>query len=1188
MASAIVNRQINVFISSGEAQKALDRLLEKEKLLNAELAKTGDPKKITALKNELAKLEEPIDRARKKLSGELLPTFRDLEAATRKWLNEYKKTGDPEALENFRKFNAELQNAKGQINNLEGASTSLTKKGIFTAAFWANLAANGVALAISKISGFISGIVDAGLEAEKIKAIFKNTLEGLGAPDAFERIERKVKDLQKTFSFFDDTEILNVFKKLVDFGKLTEKQMNDLLPVILNFATKTGLSLEEATAQIVNALSGGRVGTELRQFGLNLKDAGTEGERLGVIMTTLKAKVDGAGEAFDKTAAGGIEDTRTQFKQLQEEIGELVLPALNTLLRGVVGVFKGIKQVVIDIGDLFKSSGDKRKDIDAATFAAQENTKKFLDGIKDKSSTDQLKEISIWLAVVNKQLEENRNNLKKDATGSHIAFFDEGERKKDLIYLTERKKLLEDAQKVLTTKDPLGIPSPGDTGGQDDKLKALLAEAEAFNKRIRDLQQQSADASLTQNQKEIADAKHKYDEIFIAYNALIKKLGKSGIKLQFDIEDIKNLESRELQGIINKQLLKTQVERENTFVETTRQSFTKTIAETEKFFSEKKQIESQRFIDGIIDKKTYENNIIALDAKSKEQQLVQTEELLKSLKIERRKAIVESADIFSEIKDQAKQDLDNGVITRKEFEQQIVDIDAQSKEQQIIIEKTFSSSIEQFTTNVTTAKKAALDKQVQDEIAVFEKRVENQKLLKELDNQTVLTTAQTRVAVARKGSNEEFKAKKDLLALQHKLEVEALEEKKKEDLKALNDEFDNELRIFNQRLELERKLQLAKIDPNDPDAAAKKQTINESFDDIKSEAEIDAAKRKSDALVKINDDFNALIKAANDKFKKQELTDQQAHDLAKINQYAGYLQQILDITETFNRLKTDKENAELERDRHNNDLKVKNLDRQLKNKRITQLQHDREVQKIERDQEKREKEIHLKQFQRQKRASIIQAIINNAQGATKTIADNGFPLAIPFLVLQAAVFAAQLATIISQKPPEFAAGGKLGGRSHASGGNAVIDGAGRKIAEVEAGEGIVNKRTMSDRGRYTATGTPSQIISRLNAMHGRSWEAGATLVPQWRTTTPQRMNFAVMKKVYADGGVFGARSRESGVGSQQPQDNTVLNNLADVVSDLKNTLDNIQQNGIIADVSLTRFEQQKARLDAIRKDAMIK
>ena len=321
-------------------------------------------------------------------------------------------------------------------------------------------------------------------------------------------------------------------------------------------------------------------------------------------------------------------------------------------------------------------------------------------------------------------------------------------------------------------------------------------------------------------------------------------------------------------------------------------------------------------------------------------------------------------------------------------------------------------------------------------------------------------------------------------------------------------------------------------------------------------------------------------KAVTSILKKKEDEEELAALKEKINTYLEYASVVQNITQALDQAKTNKENAELERDRALNDKKIRNLDSRLKAGAISQRQYDKEVQKIEKEQEKREKEIRIKQFNRQKKQQLIAAIINTAEAVTE---------ALPNVFLAALVGAAgaiQIGLIASQKPPEFAAGGKLGGRSHDSGGNAVIDGSGRKIAEVEAGEGIVNKRTMGDNRKYNVSGTPSQIISRLNSMYGTSWEGGATLIPAWRNYQPQRMNYAAMKNVYAAGGTF----QQSTAGTNGSQD-AIFENLTAMISNMQATnayLANTLANGITADVSLRRFNTQQERFDAIKKDATLK
>ena len=102
-------------------------------------------------------------------------------------------------------------------------------------------------------------------------------------------------------------------------------------------------------------------------------------------------------------------------------------------------------------------------------------------------------------------------------------------------------------------------------------------------------------------------------------------------------------------------------------------------------------------------------------------------------------------------------------------------------------------------------------------------------------------------------------------------------------------------------------------------------------------------------------------------------------------------------------------------------------------------------------------------------------------------------------------------------------------------------------------------------------------------MYGRAWEGGATLVPHWRSNTPQRMNYAAMKGVYAAGGTLGGQSAQN-----EAAENPVFENLVMVIANMQSTLASIQANGIAAYTVLTQQEKQQARLDAIRSDATLR
>ena len=136
----------------------------------------------------------------------------------------------------------------------------------------------------------------------------------------------------------------------------------------------------------------------------------------------------------------------------------------------------------------------------------------------------------------------------------------------------------------------------------------------------------------------------------------------------------------------------------------------------------------------------------------------------------------------------------------------------------------------------------------------------------------------------------------------------------------------------------------------------------------------------------------------------------------------------------------------------NTERETKRLEERKDAGLITQEEYEKGVEQIER-----------KAFERKKRLDIAQAIINGALAMTKTAGTVGFPLVFAFSPFVAAMTAAQIAVISSQKYAlggmieEFANGGMVNGRSHAQGGEKFA--VGGRVVELEGGEAVINKRS---------------------------------------------------------------------------------------------------------------------------------
>ncbi|NQU87772.1 MAG: hypothetical protein HQ541_18640, partial [Mariniphaga sp.] len=123
------------------------------------------------------------------------------------------------------------------------------------------------------------------------------------------------------------------------------------------------------------------------------------------------------------------------------------------------------------------------------------------------------------------------------------------------------------------------------------------------------------------------------------------------------------------------------------------------------------------------------------------------------------------------------------------------------------------------------------------------------------------------------------------------------------------------------------------------------------------------------------------------------------------------------------------------------------------------------------DNAKAREAIEKKYAKKEQRIAIAKAIISGAQGIVKTGGNLGYPLAIPFQILQGIQTLMQIAVIKSQ---QFAAGGKVPG----------IGDKDTVPAMLTPGEGVINKKSMSSSDVMTLTGRPFDIASQLNSYRG--------------------------------------------------------------------------------------------------------
>lgn len=212
------------------------------------------------------------------------------------------------------------------------------------------LGAVGITAGIYGLIGFFKSSISEAEQAERSASRLRNTLNNLGQSGVFDRLVTKANELAKAYGYLDNDDVIEVFQKFITYGKLTEVQITDLTDVVINFAAKTGTSIEDASEVIIKALEGNS--KALKLFGIDVKDAHTVTERFGILMDQLKPKVDGAAKAFGTTFAGQLAIAKQKMADLEEETGNKMIPTLTRLLQIVNTGLSGLDAFGKALGDI--------------------------------------------------------------------------------------------------------------------------------------------------------------------------------------------------------------------------------------------------------------------------------------------------------------------------------------------------------------------------------------------------------------------------------------------------------------------------------------------------------------------------------------------------------------------------------------------------------------------------------------------------------------------------------------------------------------------------------------------------------------------------------------------------------------------------------------------------------------------
>lgn len=355
--------------------------------------------------------------------------------------------------------------------------------------------------------------------------------------------------------------------------------------------------------------------------------------------------------------------------------------------------------------------------------------------------------------------------------------------------------------------------------------------------------------------------------------------------------------------------------------------------------------------------------------------------------------------------------------------------------------------------------------------------------------------------------------------------------------------------------------------------AAKKRLL-----DIETEMKAAALRQQYDISEESWKSGNVLYEELTQERLQKGLDLENEHWNMMVNKANEYASMVVDAFTSLNTILSNRESRELANDRRINEEKKRNLKNQLDGKFVSQTQYQKKIEALENEQAQKEKAIRKKQAEREKAMAIFQALVSSASAVVAALGAKPWtPANFVFAGVVAALGALKVAAIASTPLPEAARGKWFrDGKKHSEGG---ID------VEIEKDEAVIMAKAMNDNKKYTVTGTPAQITSKLNSLHGgENWASGAVMRNPQILSTPQLNRD--LPQIMAKGSVASDNSNSIQMFQEMVnKQSEMIYKQTEMIQVQKESLNEIrtQKESLHAVVSIKEFRKKEKQYDNARK-----
>ena len=304
-----------------------------------------------------------------------------------------------------------FKNSEKQVKGLNGALGGLAKKAI------------GVAGAYFGTRALLDGI-NASIEAFKVQEQAEKMLEqALGGTS--QALLDQASALQKVSTSGDEA-IIQQQAFLASIG-MTEDQIKDILPVALDLAAATGLTLESAVRNTAKTFSG--LAGELGELVPQVRDLTPESMKAGEAVEVMGKLFGGAAKANATTLAGRMERVQGAISDMAEDIGEKLAPALDTLAFGLLKVMGQVDEeeawmrVIEEQKDLKESyKNTETQMMDGLTFTHNYTDEMVAANEKIRNAENELNILRTGFSTEELERKEREKQLNKESHDQSMDF----------------------------------------------------------------------------------------------------------------------------------------------------------------------------------------------------------------------------------------------------------------------------------------------------------------------------------------------------------------------------------------------------------------------------------------------------------------------------------------------------------------------------------------------------------------------------------------------------------------------------------------------------------------------------------------------------------------------------------------------------------------------------------------------